>query len=97
MRKVIIAVNNINMLQARGRVYCLSGVKAKHGRVETVPVEGWVEPGAKGLDFMEALKRSVAARAPEKPPAPPKRGRAPAKKPAAKFAKTPKAPARRRA
>ncbi|MGJ0506110.1 MAG: Ku protein [Methylocystis sp.] len=74
-------------------------VKAKLGRGETVPVEEQVEPGAKVLDFMEALKRSVAASGGgEAPPEPPKKGRAPAKKPAAsKSAKTAKAPARRRA
>ena len=74
-------------------------VKAKLGRGETVPVEEQAEPGAKVLDFMEALKRSVAASGGgEAPPEPPKKGKAPAKKPAAsKSAKTPKAPARRRA
>ncbi|GLI93920.1 Ku protein [Methylocystis echinoides] len=71
-------------------------VKAKLGRGETVPVEEQVEPGAKVLDFMEALKRSVAAS--EAPPEPPKKG--PARKTAkaaAKGSKTAKAPARRRA
>jgi DNA end-binding protein Ku len=71
-------------------------VKAKLGRGETVPVEEQVEPGAKVLDFMEALKRSVAAS--EAPPEPPKKG--PARKTAkaaAKGPKTAKAPARRRA
>jgi DNA end-binding protein Ku len=73
-------------------------VKAKLGRGETVPVEEQAEPGAKVLDFMEALKRSVAASGGEAPPEPPKKGKAPTKKPAAsKGAKTPKAPARRRA
>lgn len=74
-------------------------VKAKLGRGETVPVEEQVEPGAKVLDFMEALKRSVAASGEgEAPPEPPKTGKAPTKKPVAgKSAKTPKAPARRRA
>lgn len=74
-------------------------VKAKLGRGETVPVEEQVEPGAKVLDFMEALKRSVAATGGgEAPPEPPKKGRAPAKKAtASKSSKTPKAPARRRA
>ncbi len=70
-------------------------VKAKLGRGETVPVEEQAEPGAKVLDFMEALKRSVAASGGAEPP---KKGRAPAKKAAhAKSPKTPKAPARRRA
>lgn len=80
-------------------------VKAKLGRGETVPVEEQVEPGAKVLDFMEALKRSVAASGGgggEAPPEPPKKGRRtpspPAKKPpAAKSSKAAKAPARRRA
>jgi DNA end-binding protein Ku len=83
-------------------------VKAKLGRGETVPVEEQAEPGAKVLDFMEALKRSVAAsgaaEAPSEPPRkgePPKKTRAPAKKtPAPKAAKTTKSaksPARRRA
>jgi len=74
-------------------------VKAKLGRGETVPVEEQVEPGAKVLDFMEALKRSVAAGGGgEAPPEPPKRGKAPAKKaPAAKSAKASRAPTRRRA
>jgi len=74
-------------------------VKAKLGRGETVPVEEQAEPGAKVLDFMEALKRSVAASGGgEPPPEPPKKGRSPAKKAApVKSAKTPKAPARRRA
>lgn len=80
-------------------------VKAKLGRGETVPVEEQVEPGAKVLDFMEALKRSVAASGgggDEAPPEPPKKGRRtpspPAKKaPAAKSSKAAKAPARRRA
>jgi DNA end-binding protein Ku len=74
-------------------------VKAKLGRGETVPVEEQAEQGAKVLDFMEALKRSVAASGGgEAPPEPPKKGRAPAKKTApAKSSKTAKAPARRRA
>ncbi|WP_424361857.1 Ku protein [Methylocystis parvus] len=74
-------------------------VKAKLGRGETVPVEEQAEPGAKVLDFMEALKRSVAASGGgEAPPEPPKKGRAPAKKAApAKSSKSSKAPARRRA
>jgi DNA end-binding protein Ku len=74
-------------------------VKAKLGRGETVPVEEQAEPGAKVLDFMEALKRSVAASGGgEAPPEPPKKGRAPAKKAAAtKSSKAPRAPARRRA
>ncbi len=81
-------------------------VKAKLGRGETVPVEEQVESGAKVLDFMEALKRSVASSGGEAPPEPPKKGRSPtgktapgkvAGKVAGKAAKTPKAPARRRA
>ncbi|WP_442754290.1 Ku protein [Methylocystis sp. JAN1] len=74
-------------------------VKAKLGRRETVPVEEHAEPGAKVLDFMEALKRSVAASGGgEAPPEPPKKRRAPAKKAASsKSSKTSKAPARRRA
>ncbi len=36
-------------------------VKEKLGRGETIPVEEQAEPGAKVLDFMEALKRSVAS------------------------------------
>ncbi len=68
-------------------------VKAKLGRGETVPVEEQVEPAAKVLDFMEALKRSVAAsgggEAP--PPEPPKKGRGPSSSPAKKAA-APKAP-----
>lgn len=80
-------------------------VKAKLGRGETVPVEEQVEPGAKVLDFMEALKRSVAASGGgggEAPPEPPKKGRRPTsppakKAPAAKSSKPAKAPARRRA
>lgn len=73
-------------------------VKAKLGRGETVPVEEQAEPGgARVLDFMEALKRSVAASGGEAPPEPPKKGRAPSKKTPAKATKTPKAPARRRA
>jgi DNA end-binding protein Ku len=71
-------------------------VKAKLGRGEAVPVEGPSEPGAKVLDFMEALKRSVAVSG-EQPPEPPKKGRAAPKKAASKSAKPPKAPARRRA
>ncbi|KAF2992575.1 Ku protein [Methylocystis sp. MJC1] len=79
-------------------------VKAKLGRGENVPVEEQVEPGAKVLDFMEALKRSVAASGGgggEAPPEPPKRGKRPAsppakKPPAAKSSKAAKAPARRR-
>jgi DNA end-binding protein Ku len=71
-------------------------VKAKLGRGETVPVEEQAEPGARVLDFMEALKRSVAASGGEPPAEPPKKGRAAPKKAAAKPAK-PKAPARRRA
>lgn len=74
-------------------------VKAKLGRGETVPVEEQVEPGAKVLDFMEALKRSVAASGGGEPE-PPKKGRAAAKKTTktpAKSSKTSKAPARRRA
>lgn len=72
-------------------------VKAKLGRGETVPVEEQVEPGAKVLDFMEALKRSVAAS--ESPPEPPKKGpaRKTAKAAGPKGPKTAKAPARRRA
>ncbi len=77
-------------------------VKAKLGRGETVPVEEQAEPGAKVLDFMEALKRSVAASGGgEAPPEPPKKGKPPAKKaPASKSTKptkSAKAPARRRA
>ncbi|MBL1257183.1 Ku protein [Methylocystis sp. Sn-Cys] len=80
-------------------------VKAKLGRGETVPVEEQVEPGAKVLDFMEALKRSVAASGGgggEAPPEPPKKGKRPSappakKAPAAKSSKAAKAPARRRA
>jgi DNA end-binding protein Ku len=77
-------------------------VKAKLGRGETVPVEEQAEPGAKILDFMEALKRSVAASGgggEEAPPEPPRKPRkAPAKKPAAgKSSRASKAPARRRA
>ena len=74
-------------------------VKAKLGRGETVPVEKKAEAGAKVLDFMEALKRSVAASAAgDAPPEPPKKGRAPAKKTASqKPAKSAKAPSRRRA
>jgi DNA end-binding protein Ku len=83
-------------------------VKAKLGRGETVPVEEQAEPGgAKVLDFMEALKRSVAAsgggEAPPEPPRkgePPKKGRAPAKKPPTTKSAKPKsakAPTRRRA
>jgi DNA end-binding protein Ku len=74
-------------------------VKAKLGRGETVPVEEQAEQGAKVLDFMEALKRSVAAGGSgEAPPEPTKKVRAPAKKAApAKSSKTAKAPARRRA
>ncbi|MDJ0447330.1 Ku protein [Methylocystis sp. JR02] len=80
-------------------------VKAKLGRGETVPVEEQVEPGAKVLDFMEALKRSVAASGGgggEAPPEPPKKGKRPSappakKAPAAKSSKATKAPARRRA
>lgn len=72
-------------------------VKAKLGRGETVPVEEQAEPGAKVLDFMEALKRSVAASGGGEAP-PPKKGRAPARKTApAKSSKASKAPARRRA
>ncbi|WP_457797213.1 non-homologous end joining protein Ku [Methylocystis sp. S23] len=73
-------------------------VKAKLSRRETVPVEEHVEPGAKVLDFMEALKRSVATSGGATPPEPPKKGRAPAKKATpAKSSKTSKTPARRRA
>jgi DNA end-binding protein Ku len=73
-------------------------VKAKLGRRETVAVEEQVEPGAKVLDFMEALKRSVAASGGAAAPEPPKKGRPPAKKTtSAKSSKTPKASARRRA
>jgi DNA end-binding protein Ku len=73
-------------------------VKAKLGRRETVAVEEQVEPGAKVLDFMEALKRSVAASGGAATPEPPKKGRPPAKKTtSAKSSKTPKASARRRA
>ncbi|QGM98449.1 Ku protein [Methylocystis parvus] len=73
-------------------------VKTKLGRGETVPVEEQAQTGAKVLDFMEALKRSVAASGGEAPPEPPKKGRAPAKKAApAKSSKTSKAPTRRRA
>lgn len=73
-------------------------VKTKLGRGEAVPVEEQTQPGAKVLDFMEALKRSVAASGGEAPPEPPKKGRGPAKKAApAKAAKTPKASVRRRA
>jgi DNA end-binding protein Ku len=71
-------------------------VKAKLGRGETVPVEEQAEPGARVLDFMEALKRSVAASGGEPPAEPPKKGRAAPKKAAAKPTK-PKTPARRRA
>ncbi len=76
-------------------------VKAKLGRGETVPVEEQVEPGAKVLDFMEALKRSVAASGGGEAPEPPKKGKPPTKKASAsksgKPAKSAKAPARRRA
>jgi len=73
-------------------------VKAKLGRRETVAVEEQVEPGAKVLDFMEALKRSVAASGGAAAPEPPKKGRPPAKKTtSAKSSKTSKASARRRA
>jgi DNA end-binding protein Ku len=71
-------------------------VKAKLGRGETVPVEEQAEPGARVLDFMDALKRSVAASGGEPPAEPPKKGRAAPKKAAAKPTK-PKTPARRRA
>ncbi|MGJ0393111.1 MAG: Ku protein [Methylocystis sp.] len=78
-------------------------VKAKLGRGETTPVEEQVEPGAKVLDFMEALKRSVAASGGGRPsPEPPKKGKKPSSSPAKKAAapkspKAPKTPTRRRA
>jgi DNA end-binding protein Ku len=72
-------------------------VKAKLGRGETVPIEEHAERGAKVLDFMEALKRSVATSGgDDAPPEPPKK-RAGPKKPAAKPSKASKSPARRRA
>jgi DNA end-binding protein Ku len=74
-------------------------VKEKLGRGETIPVEEQAEPGAKVLDFMEALKRSVASSGGgETPPQPPGKRRTAKKPPPAKRgARTAKAPARRRA
>lgn len=61
-------------------------VKAKLGKGETVPVDEETETGAKVLDFMEALKRSVggggkpAAPAPAKTPSKPRKAAKPAAK-----------------
>jgi DNA end-binding protein Ku len=70
----------------------LVGAKLEKG--EHVPVEEHVERGAKILDFMEALKRSVGAAAPgPDSPAPerrPPRAKPPAKSPAKKPARATK-------
>jgi len=58
-------------------------VKRKVASGGSVPVESEAAPGAKVIDFMEALKRSLGGESSSKPTT------APAKKPAAKSARTP--------
>lgn len=73
----------------------LVGMKLEKG--EHVPVEEHVERGAKILDFMEALKRSVGAAAPEPPSPEPERRALRAKTSAKKQASKPARAAKRRA
>lgn len=73
----------------------LVGEKLQKG--EHVPVEEHVERGAKILDFMEALKRSVGAVAPSPEKAPPQRRPPRAKAPAKKAAKKPARTTKRQA